>query len=226
MVVLGLPGPCSYLESRFWRLAILQHRDLDTLLALGSQRFGTTFCVTACHGCQACLPARIPVDSFQPSRSQRRTWRRNHDLRVDYGPVHYTPEKFQLMSRFLTRRFPTRLEHLVTHEQRAAFYNSWLLYDGGGTLEFRYRMGGQLVGVGTMDHSSQNAYSHYFYYDPDLARRRLGIFSFLFELEWCRQHRLDHLYIGFYNEFSRAMRYKKELRPMQLLSPRQGWQPA
>lgn len=223
-MVLGFPGPCSYLKGLFWRLVIIEHTELDLLLELGGQRFGTTFCVPACHGCSACSAARIPVERFEMRRSQRRTWRRNQDLEVEIGPVVYTPEKFELMKTFLHRRFGNHLAHLLEDSKREAFYRNWMLYRYGGTLEFRYRLNGRLVAVGSLDHSARNAYSHYFFYDPDEQRRRLGIYSFLFELDWCRRQGLEHLYIGFYNERSPSMRYKNELQPLQLLHPQRGWE--
>ena len=34
-------------------------------------------CTAECAECKACEPIRIPVDTFRPTRSQRRVWKRN-----------------------------------------------------------------------------------------------------------------------------------------------------
>ncbi len=52
------PGFCDYLSGRMWQLTMIGHADVDRLMLLGGQRFGYTYCVTACGRCRACIPAQ------------------------------------------------------------------------------------------------------------------------------------------------------------------------
>src|SRR5438477_622465 len=68
------------------------HRFMDA----GFRRSGKLLYQPVCGACRACVPIRVPVATFRPSKSQRRCRRRNEDLEVTVaGPVA-TDEKFQL----------------------------------------------------------------------------------------------------------------------------------
>lgn len=217
------PGRCSYLDGRTWNLRQLFDPDIDRLMKLGGQRFGNIFCVPVCQGCRACRPARIDVERFKLSRSQRRTLNRNKDLRLELAPVSWELDKFQLFADFVSYKFNSAVAHLVTEEQKRHFYSDWILYHPNHTLEFRYYAGDRLLGVGAVDLGESGAYSHYFFYDLGLPRRRLGIYSFLREVEWCRSSGRSYLYIGFLNLDSPSMRYKRHFSGLEVLLPESGW---
>src|SRR5690349_11416678 len=82
------PQPCPYLPDRlsttraFFALDELSPSKYHELMDAGFRRSGRVIYQPACEGCRACVPIRIPVASFSPSKSQRRAWRRNQDLKV------------------------------------------------------------------------------------------------------------------------------------------------
>src|SRR4051812_27567652 len=85
------PRPCSYLNDRS---ASLEHRilleatsaELEAMLVRGWRRFGPDYFRPACAPCSECVPIRIPIDKFSPSRSQRRALRNFGSFRVIVGP--------------------------------------------------------------------------------------------------------------------------------------------
>ncbi len=82
------PHECSYLSDReaitlFADPRFPKNTQLySTLLGNGFRRSGEHLYQPYCTGCSACIPIRIPVNDFKPTRNQIRTWKRNHDLIV------------------------------------------------------------------------------------------------------------------------------------------------
>jgi leucyl-tRNA---protein transferase len=73
------------------------HRFMDA----GFRRSGRLVYQPVCNGCRACVSLRVPVETFQPSKSQRRCIRNNQDLLVTCGEPEPTEEKFALYRRYM-----------------------------------------------------------------------------------------------------------------------------
>ena len=97
------PHPCAYLPgrtsiSRGFRCGQVPDWAYQALMDAGFRRSGDVFYQMLCHHCRRCVPLRVPVSRFRCSRSQRRVWRRNQELRVSYGPPTATAENHRLTS--------------------------------------------------------------------------------------------------------------------------------
>ena len=171
------------------------------------------------------MPARIRIDGFEFTRSQRRTLKRNTDLQIRVEPVAHTPDKFRLLLDFVETKFGPRTDRLQTENDRIGYYLSFHLHHPAHSREVHYLEGDRLLGVSIVDFGQQGLYSHYFFYDLQERRRRLGIFSFLREIQWCQQLGLPYLYIGFLNEKSSALNYKAQFEQLEVLRPEVGWVP-
>lgn len=203
----------------------MHDENVDRLMELGGGRFGSIYCLPVCRGCRACHPARIEVEQFKYTRSMRRTRNRNKDLVRKVGPVELTAEKFELFETFVTTQFGTKTDHIDSDIGRARFYESWHLSQMGCTREVTYWLEDRLVAVSTIDLGEGGIYSHYCYYDLTLRRRRLGIYTFLQEIEMCRERSFPYLYIGFMNMQSKKLRYKEQFTGLEILLPQEGWVP-
>jgi|LSQX01.1.fsa_nt_gb arginyl-tRNA--protein-N-Asp/Glu arginylyltransferase len=209
-------GPCPYLPGRDWSSVSLSCRQVDpdefqTLLEDGFRRSGSEFYRPACRGCQECVPIRLPVEAFHPHRTQRRVWRRNQDLRVRLAPGASSPQKLDLYRRFLAARFD-RVESPGVEEMEGFLGDRF-----GSTLVLDYLLGERLVAFGVLDVTPKAASSVYFVHDPDLASRRLGTFSVMQEVEWCRKTKRSHLYLGLWVRECPAMAYKAWFHPHETL---------
>jgi arginine-tRNA-protein transferase len=187
------------------------------LVDRGFRRAGRIVYRPRCRACRACLPIRIRVSEFTPTRSMRRTARCNADVTVDVAEPEATDEKYDLFCRYLDAQHDDTMER--SYE---AFYG--FLYDSPTeTLEFRYRVGRRLIGVSLADKLSGGLSSVYMSFDPDFARRSLGTFSVLWELDYARRGGAPYYYLGFYVAQSPKMAYKGRFRPAEILVGENRW---
>lgn len=217
-------GICPYLPDRQWASVSLHVEriapvEVQGLLEAGFRRSGRDFYRPACPDCQECVSLRLPVARFRPGRTQRRVWRRNQDLEVVQAAPGYTEEKLDLYRRFLAWRFDREDTPGIQD------FHGFLGPGPDLTVEMDYRLKGRLVAFGILDATPQAASSVYFVHDPEEADRRLGTFSVLQEVRWCRETGRNHLYLGLWVRQCRAMDYKARFHPHELLRPQEGWCP-
>ncbi len=184
--------------------------EFERMLGQGFRRCATSCYVNVCTGCDACIPIRVPVATFQMSRSQRSTWRKNQDLTVEVMDARYTEEGYELYADYCQAKFSKP-------RPDPSSYAGFLVENLGFTKHFEYRLDGRLVGLGVVDVTPRATNSVYFAYDPAVEARRLGTFSALWEIDFCRQTGRDYMYLGFYVKDCRSMRYKSAFGPHEIL---------
>ncbi len=185
----------------------------DALLRRGYRRIGTVFYRTACRECDACTPIRLVVARFRPSKSQRRTLRRNSEISVRVGESEVTHEKVALYEKYLASKHGRS----ASDEDGDRTTELTVMHYGyAHTLEMDYYMDERLVGVGIVDETNDSISSNYFYYDTDLLPQRLGIYSVLSEISLARLLGKRYYYLGFYLEELPKMSYKKFFRPNEI----------
>ncbi|MCG3129369.1 MAG: Aspartate/glutamate leucyltransferase [Phycisphaerae bacterium] len=220
-------APCPYLPDRASRLVgqqlspelTLLPSAYDRLLSLNHRRSGRLIYRPQCPGCQACRSLRVPTATFLPSRSQRRTLRRNADVKVEIRPPRPTRESYTLYERYLAHQHDGRMSD--GPEAFVAF-----LYDSPtDTVEIQYRAGSDLVAVSLADRVPSGLSSVYVFFDPRHARRSLGTFTALWEIGHCRGAGLAYYYLGFYVTGSPKMMYKAAFRPCEILDADGTWRP-
>src|SRR4051812_41412142 len=73
---------CNYLWNRHSTFRLFESEkvsgeEYQRLMDAGFRRSGTMIYQPMCGGCRECLPIRVPVKGFVPSRSQRRVVKEN-----------------------------------------------------------------------------------------------------------------------------------------------------
>ena len=226
-MVEGEGHACSYLPGKlartraFWGEGMggeLYQRFMDA----GFRRSGKVIYQPVCAGCRACMPIRVPVESFRPSKSQRRCWRRNADLLVTVDRPQATGEKFELYRRY-QEQWHRKAEEGDRDRQWESFVS--FLYDSPvETVEFVYRDGfGKLLGAGLCDLSLKALSSVYFYFEPAEAGRGLGTYSAMYEIAQARELGVRYYYLGYWVRGCGAMEYKASFRPCEVLWPDGLW---
>jgi arginine-tRNA-protein transferase len=219
------PQPCPYLTDResislFAEPAALDNRLYSSLAQLGFRRSGNQVYRPACTDCRACVPARIPVQEFRPHRRDRRCLAGNADLSIHWVEARYSPEHFQLYSRYLESRHPAGGMDRPTPEQ----YGQFLIGAWSDTWFLELRLDGRLAAVGVTDRLDDGLSAVYTFYDPELSGRGLGNCSILHQIGQARHFRLPYLYLGYWIEASPKMAYKGRFRPLEIFQDGQ-WRP-
>lgn len=185
----------------------------------GFRRSGKLLYQPACRGCRACLSIRVPVAEFRPDKSQRRCARRNADLRITHAPPALSQEKLSLYEKYV-RLWHGREEPNAVEGLESFLYESPL----ATTMESEYRdPAGRLLAVGICDLCPSVLSSVYLFFDPDEARRGLGTFAVLSEIAFAAERKLAYYYLGYWVQQCRAMEYKANFRPNQVLQPDGVW---
>ncbi len=211
---------CPYLPNRLARLPMryplrrLSPREMDERLAGGERRQGCLLYRTACPGCQSCQPLRVPVAEFQPNRSQRRAWRKGQGVfRVETGEPQVDGRRIELYNLHKLGRKLSRHESCIDAEAYFAF----LVESCCETIEFRYFLHDELVGVAVADVGEMSLSAVYCYFDPALEKLSPGVFSVMTQIETCRNWGLTWLYLGFFIAGPTKMAYKATYRPHEVL---------
>ncbi len=203
---------CPYLPGRKQRLESflagdLSAEELSVYLAAGWRKFGLYYFRPSCQDCRLCIPLRVSVPGFTPSRSQRRVLRSNRDLRVTFGPPRLTDRVFEIYRLHSGSRFGRQidLEEFLFH---------FFLPSCPG-FQVEIHQGEELLGVGFLDRSDDALSSVYFCFDPAHANRGLGTFSILEEIAFAERLGLPHYYLGYYVPGCAKMAYKDRFHPRE-----------
>lgn len=220
LVVYDEPEVCPYLEDRVARMPLhfpmepIDPADSDALLEAGFRRSGRFLYRAHCGSCDACEAIRIDVREFTPNRSQQRAWIRGaKKISTAIGPPTSDGRHIELFNRHRNLRGLNRSGNDIDEAE----YRMFLVDTCLDSIEFSYRFDNHLIGVAIADRGQNSLSAVYTFFDPDHASLSPGTYSIMKQIEYCREHGLQYLYLGYFVSGCQHMNYKKKFRPNQRL---------
>lgn len=215
------PRECSYLPLE---TASLEYRILhgisdqqyEELLRRGWRRFGIHFFRPACANCCRCRSLRVQVQSFIPSKSQRRCEKRNAGMRIEIGRPQVTRAHLDLYNAYHTAMHVAKGWH-ERNVDIAEYRQSFLEGNWPFAYEMRYYRDHDLVGVGLVDIVPTGMSSIYFYHAPNWRSESPGTYSIMREISHARETDKQFLYLGYWISENRSMNYKASFQPHEIL---------
>jgi len=216
---------CSYLPNREAASLVADPTvNLDTanyseLIQLGFRRSGGMAYRPHCGTCQSCVAIRIPVSQFNPSRGQKRIWKKNSDLELTSLPLAFHEEHYQLYQRYQSARHSGGSMDIDDREKYSSFFTAKQLE----TRLLEFRNAGELLCVAVIDWLPAGLSSMYTFFDPEQNNRGLGVYAILWQIMKAQEIGLPHVYLGYWIKECDKMSYKTRYRPYELFL-RQQWQ--
>lgn len=221
---LTAPSPCPYLAGRrerkvFTGLDGLDAEELHDLLTnAGFRRSQNIAYRPSCDGCESCVSARVPAEKFVFNRRWRKIMAKNADLTRNLVPAEATDEQFALLRRYLSTRHAEGGMAEMTMGDYVAMVEETAVRTH--IVEYRFSAGpsrGELAGAALVDVLGDGLSLVYSFFDPDAAKRSLGIYTILDHIQQARAAGFLYVYLGYWIPGSEKMDYKASFRPLELL---------
>ncbi|MCH2163035.1 MAG: arginyltransferase [Marinovum sp.] len=215
------PQPCPYLDGRMERklFTALQGDNAnllnDSLSKQGFRRSQNVLYRPSCSECSACLSARIDVNRFAPTRSQKRTSKRNDDLTRKATSPWATEEQYELFRTYLDQRhadggmadmdvfeFAAMVEETPIRSRLIEYTDSER----------------ELTAVCLTDVLDDGLSMVYSFYRPENAKRSLGTFMILDHIAIAREAGLPYVYLGYWVPGSAKMGYKAKFSGLEIFA--------
>ena len=214
---LTIPEPCPYLDSKISTSLVVDPEYSHSLASIsqltrnGFRRSGNMIYRPHCDVCKSCVSVRIPVNDFQPNKSQRRVIKKNQDIVVERTNADHDAEHFELYLKYQKSRHP---ESSMCDDDPQR-YREFLISKNTDTWFNCFYLDAKLVAVSVIDRLDDGLSAVYTFFDPDLHSRSLGTLAVLGMINEARSMQKDYVYLGYWIENSDKMSYKTRFAPLE-----------
>lgn len=168
----------------------------------------------SCAECSACLSARIDVSRFKPTKSQKRTARRNAGLVRHATSPWATEDQYELFRRYLDARHADGgMADMDVFEFSAMIEETPIR---SRVIEYSDPEADALVGVSLTDVLEDGLSMVYSFYAPDRPKHSLGTHMIMDHIEITRNANLPYVYLGYWVPGSQKMGYKAKFSGLEV----------
>ncbi len=224
------PTPCPYLPGKFERkvfthLVGQDSRHLNTQLSQGGFRRSQNIAYRpACDHCQACSSTRVPVNSFDWTKSFKRVLKRNKDVVASVVRAQATSEHYSLFRGYIDTRHSEGGMADMSVLDFAAMVDDTTA--DSRLIEFRFAENhpqqGELIAAVLLDVLGDGLSLIYSFFEPPYSDRSLGTLVVLESILRAQRMGLPYVYLGYFVKGSQKMEYKARFLPQERLSA-DGW---
>ena len=222
-LILSQEHSCGYIDGKIAQ-SLFAHPSLplspliySQLIEQGFRRSGNEVYAPHCSNCSACIPARLPVEEFKPSRSQKRCLNKNRNTQVIIKPAVFEQAHYDMYLRYQTIRHTEGSMANASPEDYLSFLGSiWC-----DTVFIEFSIGNQLAAIAVVDQFDQAWSAVYTFFEPKFSSYSLGAYAVLWQINQAYQQQKEFLYMGFWIKACKKMTYKCDYQPIQLLINKQ-----
>ena len=216
------PQECPYIHNKVERklFTALNGPDAEILNnALSQQGFRRSQNVLyrpSCADCVACLSARIPVDAYNLSQSEKKVIRRNkHIFRTIKSPLA-REEHFKLFKKYVLCRHENggmagmdeyEFSSMIEETAVETFLCEYAIISEGKK---------KILAVSLTDKIGDGLSMVYSFYDPLLKKLSLGKYMIIDHINLTQELNLSFLYLGYWVKGSKKMDYKTQYKPLEI----------
>ena len=224
------PSPCPYLPGRqerkvFTHLVGQDTRHLNSQLSQGGFRRSQNIAYRpACDHCHACSSVRVPVKTFDWSKSFRRVVKRNRDVEATVIKARATSEHYSMFRGYIdTRHSDGGMANMSVLDFAAMVDDTTA---DSRLVEYRFGpahgQAGELICAVLMDLLDDGISLIYSFYEPSYNYRSLGTLVVLDAILRAERLGLPYVYLGYFVRGSNKMEYKGRFMPQERLAA-EGW---
>lgn len=178
----------------------------NSLSKQGFRRSQNVLYRPSCAECSACLSARIDVNAFSPSKSQKRILKRNAHLNRRATSPWATEEQYALFRSYLeSRHAGGGMVDMDVFEFAAMIEETPIR---SRVIEYASEDSDDLAAVCLTDVHDDGLSMVYSFYTPDAPRQSLGTHIILDHIDIARGAGLPYVYLGYWVPGSPKMGYK------------------
>tara|TARA_R110002124_G_scaffold64754_2_gene176630 strand:- start:1551 stop:2291 length:741 start_codon:yes stop_codon:yes gene_type:complete len=185
----------------------------DSLSQQGFRRSQNVLYRPSCTDCASCLSARINVATFTPSKSQKRTLRRNADISRRATSPWATEAQYDLFRTYLdSRHADGGMADMDVFEFAAMIEETPVR---SRVIEYT-APDNALIGTCLTDVLADGLSMVYSFYSPDMPRNSLGTYLILDHIAIAREAGLPYVYLGYWVPGSQKMGYKANFSGLEI----------